>query len=79
MLENSNEMNLMIILTLFFMTVFTQSTIYASGREATIVSHTIPATMQAGVTYPVTVTVRNDGTEAWSEQKVALLLFNELV
>ncbi|WP_171717198.1 NBR1-Ig-like domain-containing protein [Paenibacillus phytohabitans] len=65
-----NGVKLLVIFLLFFPAVFAPSTMYASGREATILSHTIPATMQAGVTYPVTVTVRNDGTEAWSEQKV---------
>lgn len=35
--------------------------------EATIVSHTIPSVMKAGVTYPITITVRNDGILPWSE------------
>lgn len=58
--------------TLFFILLFLLTVplkAHAAGKEATIVSHTIPSTMQAGVTYPVSVTVRNDGTETWSAQE----------
>lgn len=38
-----------------------------TSRAATIVSDTIPTIMKAGKTYPVSITVRNDGSELWSE------------
>ncbi|MBW4085758.1 NBR1-Ig-like domain-containing protein [Paenibacillus sp. S150] len=56
-----------LVFLMTFLTVF-PSLVHASGKEATIVSHTIPSTMQAGVTYPVSITVRNDGSEEWSEK-----------
>lgn len=39
----------------------------AAAKAATIVSHTIPSAMKAGVGYTVSVTVRNDGTSTWTE------------
>lgn len=38
-----------------------------NNYRATWVSDTIPRVMAAGQTYPVTVTVRNDGWDTWSE------------
>jgi hypothetical protein len=35
--------------------------------DADVVSHTIPGTMTAGQNYPVTVTMKNTGTMAWTE------------
>ncbi|MFD0677377.1 MULTISPECIES: NBR1-Ig-like domain-containing protein [unclassified Paenibacillus] len=37
------------------------------AHKSTLINHTIPSTMEAGKTYPVTVTYRNDGDEAWTE------------
>jgi hypothetical protein len=39
----------------------------SNDYRATWVSDTIPRIMAAGQTYPVTVTVRNDGWDTWSE------------
>lgn len=36
-------------------------------RSATMISNTIPATMEAGETYPVSVTVKNTGNMTWDE------------
>jgi len=38
-----------------------------NDHRATWVSDTIPRIMEAGQTYPVTVTVRNDGWDTWSD------------
>ncbi|MBY0014697.1 NBR1-Ig-like domain-containing protein [Paenibacillus typhae] len=63
-----------IILTILFSLLVCLLTIplptYAADKEATIVSHTIPSTMQAGTTYPVSITVRNDGTRDWSAEEL---------
>ncbi|OXM87399.1 NBR1-Ig-like domain-containing protein [Paenibacillus rigui] len=37
------------------------------AHKSTLIDHTIPSTMEAGKTYPVTVTYRNDGDEPWTE------------
>ena len=39
-----------------------------SGTHAVIVSDTIPAEMTAGTSYPVVITLLNDGSENWLEQ-----------
>ncbi|MBP2114944.1 NBR1-Ig-like domain-containing protein [Paenibacillus silagei] len=68
-----NKISLLFILLLSFPAVLVPSTTHASGRGAAILHHTIPSMMQAGVTYPVSVTVRNDSSEVWSEQNLIRL------
>lgn len=36
------------------------------SRGATIMSDTIPTRMLAGISYPVSITVRNDGSDTWT-------------
>ncbi|MNB80315.1 hypothetical protein D3C75_270740 [compost metagenome] len=55
---------ILIFSTLFGIT--TTERVHAAARAATIVSHSIPSTMKAGTRYTVSVTVRNDGTSAWT-------------
>ncbi|MCM3748351.1 NBR1-Ig-like domain-containing protein [Paenibacillus pasadenensis] len=56
----------MIIFSSILMTLYPNST-NAASRQASIVSHTIPSYMKTGVSYPVTITIRNDGTTEWSK------------
>ena len=39
-----------------------------AGSQAAIVADTLPAVMLAGKSYPVTITLRNDGTDTWDEK-----------
>ena len=41
-------------------------TLPATVNSAAFVTQSVPATMTAGLTYPVTVTLRNSGTTTWS-------------
>lgn len=43
------------------------------GKGATILSDMIPDTMIAGQTYPVTITMRNEGSDIWSAAASYLL------
>lgn len=49
---------------------FLSNSAVAAGKEASIIAHTIPSTMKTGVTYPVSVTVRNEGTEGWTKEQM---------
>lgn len=55
------------LLLLIISPFFAHSFAFTGGKGASIIAHTIPKTMRAGTTYPVSITVRNDGTETWSE------------
>lgn len=45
----------------------------ADHLEATIVADTIPGTMKKGTEYPITITVRNDSNQTWSESNLIRL------
>jgi hypothetical protein len=47
-------------------TSVTESMVTLAARDAQIVSHSVPASMLAGKSYPVAIVVKNTGTATWS-------------